>query len=408
MAEDEAAEPHRRVAAARELADLDGRHEQGVRLLTELASVGGIGEARLRWRPWPKRKRKRRGYPSGGGWVRALACAALADLPAQDGVGAVLLAGLAADQKASASAREFAAVRLAAIEGRSEQAAALLVSLASDRKTGDATRATSARSLAKIPGHEATGIGLLTRFVADPALTDASRLFAARCSTSVGHGEVGVGLLSQLIDDPAFDAGQRVEAAVLLASIEGQADTGAALLRAFAEQDGFPSQARVRAAGALSAVDGHETTAVEALARLADDVRLGHGEDYERPSRAEAAELLARIPGQLDVGAGRLLRIAQNADGTVGVHQRLKAAQALGQHEKYRATAADLLVRMARDHHLDRDQRANAASSLSYLEGHGPEALRILRNIASQATEPFDHAATLAHSLSKRLEEESG
>jgi hypothetical protein len=404
MAEDEAAQPYKRVAAARELADLEGCHQQGVELLTALAGARDNGGKRHPRRIWPFH-RKHDSRPGSGGWLRLSACEALIDLPAPDGVGVALLAELAADQHASAGARKAAAVRLAGVEGRSEEAAAILVSLATDRETDETTRMRSAEGLAEIPGHEATGIGILTRAVTDPARSAEDRLFAARCSAHIGQGEVGAGLLSQLIDDPDFDAAQRVKAAALLAAIEGWADTGAALLRAFAGQDGFPSRARVDAAVALSAVHGYETAAAEALALLADDVGLGHGEGCERSSRAEAADHLMRMPGQLDVAAARLLRIAQDADGTVGASHRLRAAQALGRHEEYRATAADLLARLARDRRLNRDQQANAANSLSYLEGHEREALRLLDNIALRATEPFDHAATLAYSLRKRLEE---
>ncbi|MCX4776103.1 NACHT domain-containing protein [Streptomyces sp. NBC_01264] len=349
---------HMRVEAAWYLAEVDGHHEEGARVLARLARD-----------------------PDFEPFERSWAAAVLAGLDGHREEAAGLLTDLAMDQHLDIDTRLISARDLGKLDGHLEEGAWLLQDCATSSDVEKYLRVQAAEFLAELAGQQDLAGRILL------SIAEWGDAYAARALAGMEgqHREDGIGLLTAFAADLGTHENERVRSARYLAEVEGCRSRGIGLLVSLAYEGKPGSPRRVIAAEALAEFDEEKAALLllrptlresqTTLAALAADTSADAGK------RLDAARELASLDGHRAEGIVLLTSIAD--DTSVDKWDRMHAAEALGELGAERAPA--LLTAFATDPTLQTDARVSAARGLAHVEGHRAEGIRLLAAIADDA-----------------------
>ncbi|MER5402776.1 helix-turn-helix domain-containing protein [Streptomyces sp. NPDC002599] len=236
----------------------------------------------------------------------------------------------------------------------------------------------------------------LVTFARDSRLGDGLRVNAAGLLAEVeGRREAGANLLADLVGDPRLGDHARVYAAERLAEVEGCRGAGANLLADLAGNPDVSGDYRVHAARALVKVTGWRESGVNLLTDFAGNP------DLNDDARVYAAGLLAEVEGRREAGANLLADFASNPHFHDG--DRVNAAEHLGTVEGYQKAAANLLLDLANDPEMGDPFRVDAARVLAHMTEHQESGANLLADLAD-GPDLYDGARLLAASDLARVE----
>ncbi|MGW5636305.1 NACHT domain-containing protein [Streptomyces sp. NPDC003832] len=254
----------------------------------------------------------------------------------------------------------------------------------------------------------------LTRFAQNKALSSLSRVNAAVVLARVdGYRETGADRLIALASEPTLDSYARLRAAEYLAEEDGYQEHTDQLYARLTHDATLDAYARVNAARKLAERDGYLEAGADTLLAFTDDTTLegsarvqaaavlteveGHleaGADrliafaddttLDRSARVDAAGDLAGMDGLQDAGADRLIAFAD--DTTLSGYDRVRAAEYLAKADRYRQPGADRLIVFANDTTLYSSNRIRAAESLARMNEYRDRAAQLYNRFADDTT----------------------
>ncbi|MFD4949282.1 hypothetical protein ACFWNT_44070 [Streptomyces sp. NPDC058409] len=331
-----------RILAARFLAEIDGRRDDGTTLLMRFANDTGM--------------------PRDSRITAAQALAVLADPRA-----AAPLVDIANDPTLKADQRTRAARKLTTLPRYREEGARLLSALANDATLPQAHRISAAWSLAKVPGYREESTELLAALADDGTLKAVYRVLAARTLALLGD-ERAAAPLAALVNTPSLEYDHGMDSAWDLAKYVSR-ELGADLLAAIAGDTALDAPTRAKAARTLAEVgDARTARLLTAAIRTPaqHDPHLVKGIWCLSNLGNSAAEQLAQLAG----------------DTALAGEFRIQAARGLTQISDERAPA--LLAAIARDTGVDPYDRGAAAERLAQLGDD--ESTAVLATLAADTS----------------------